>query len=150
MKKNILLNLIAGVTIAVSGLISIPAHAQNNQSDVTGNNVFNNPIPVNNQSDVTGNNVFNNPVPVNNQSDVTGTNVFNNNLPYFFEGNTVSKETAEQAEQLSQQLRDAYRSCNAGEGCVEFNNLLQESNTFLSNLNQQVEAVGNNQGNRAW
>ncbi|MGB3656275.1 MAG: hypothetical protein WBA41_34380 [Rivularia sp. (in: cyanobacteria)] len=132
MKKNILLNLIAGATVAVSGLISIPAYAQNNQSDVTGNNVFNNPVPVNNQSDV------------------TGTNVFNNNLPYFFEGNTVSKETAEQAEQLSQQLRDASRNCNAGQDCIEFNNLLQESNTFLSNLNQQVEAVGNSQGNRAW
>ncbi|MBE9212008.1 hypothetical protein IQ247_04650 [Plectonema cf. radiosum LEGE 06105] len=132
MQKNISLNLIAGATVAVIGLISIPAHAQNNQSDVTGNNVFNNPVPVNNQSDVSGNNVF------------------NHNLPNSFEGNTVSKETAEQAEQLSQKLRDAYRNCNAGEGCVEFNNLLQESNTFLSNINQQVEAVGNSQGSRAW
>ena len=150
MKKNILLNLVAGVSVVMSGLISIPAHAQNNQSDVTGNNVFNNPVPVNNQSDVTGNNVFNNPVPVNNQSDVTGNNVFNNNLPGSFEGNKVSKETAALAEQLSQQLRDASRSCNAGEGCGEFNDLLQQSNTFLSILNQQVEAVGNSQGNRAW
>ncbi|MBF2017352.1 MAG: hypothetical protein IGS23_19535 [Rivularia sp. T60_A2020_040] len=108
------------------------AHAQNNQSDVTGNNVFNNPVPVNNQSDVSGNNVF------------------NHNLPNSFEGNTVSKDTVAQAEELSQNLRDAYRSCNAGEGCVEFNNLLQQSNTFLSNLNQQVETVGNSQGNRAW
>ncbi|MGF1676154.1 MAG: hypothetical protein ACFCUV_21080 [Rivularia sp. (in: cyanobacteria)] len=132
MQKNILLNLIAGATFAMSGLISIPAHAQNNQSDVTGNNVFNNPVPVNNQSDA------------------TGTNVFNNNLPYFFEGNTVSKETAEQAEQLSRLLRDAYRNCRNNEDCVEFNNLLQESNTFLSNLNQQVETVGNSQGSRAW
>ena len=132
MKKNILLNLVAGVSVVMSGLISIPAHAQNNQSDVTGNNVFNNPVPVNNQSDVTGNNVF------------------NNSIPGSFEGNKVSKETVAQAQQLSQQLRDASRSCNAGEGCGEFNNLLQQSNTFLSNLNQQVEAVGNNQGNRAW
>ena len=132
MKKNILLNLIAGATFAMSGLISIPAHAQNNQSDVTGNNVFNNPVPVNNQSDVTGNNVF------------------NNNIPGSFEGNTISQETVAQAEELSRLLRDASRSCNAGEGCGEFNNLLQESNTFLSNLNQQVEAVGSSQGNRAW
>ncbi|MEA5593410.1 hypothetical protein [Rivularia sp. UHCC 0363] len=132
MKKNILLNLVAGVSVVMSGLIAIPAHAQNNQSDVTGNNVFNNPVPSSNQSDVTGNNVF------------------NNNLPGSFEGNKLSKETVVQAEQLSQKLKDAYRSCNAGEGCVEFNNLLQESNTFLSNLNQQVEAVGNSQGNRAW
>ena len=150
MKKNIIFNLIAGAFVAASGLISIPAHAQNNQSDITGNNVFNNPVPVNNQSDVTGNNVFNNPVPANNQSDVTGNNVFNNNLPSSFEGNIVSQETVSQAEELSQQLRDAYRSCNAGEGCVEFNNLLQLSNRFLSNLSQQVEAVGNSQGNRAW
>ncbi|MGB3638742.1 MAG: hypothetical protein WBA39_14385 [Rivularia sp. (in: cyanobacteria)] len=149
MKKNILLNLIAGATVAVSGLISIPAYAQNNQSDVTGNNVFNNPVPVNNQSDVTGNNVFNNPVPANNQSDVTGNNVFNNPVPSFTR-NGISRETVAQAEELSQQLRDAYRICNAGEGCVEFNNLLQQSNTFLSNLNQQVEAVGNSQSNRAW
>lgn len=132
MKKNILFNLIAGTFVAASGLISIPAHAQNNQSDVTGNNVFNNPVPVNNQSDVTGNNVF------------------NNNLPGSFAGNTISQETVAQAEELSQNLRDAYRSCSAGEGCVEFNNLLQESNTFLSNLNQQVEAVGSSQSNRAW
>lgn len=132
MKKNILLNLIVGATVAVGGLISIPAYAQNNQSDITGNNVFNNSVPVNNQSDVTGNNVF------------------NNNLPSSFEGNTVSRETVAQAEELSRLLRDASRSCSAGEGCVEFNNLLQQSNTFLSNLNQQVEAVGNSQGNRAW
>ncbi len=132
MQKNILLNLIASATFAVSGLIAIPAHAQNNQSDVTGNNVFNNPVPVNNQSDV------------------TGTNIFNNNLPGYFEGNTVSKETAARAEQLSQKLKDAYRNCNAGQDCIEFNNLLQESNTFLSNFNQQVEAVGNSQNNRAW
>ncbi|MBV6623085.1 MAG: hypothetical protein KI793_09110 [Rivularia sp. (in: Bacteria)] len=131
MKKNILFNLIAGTFVAASGLISIPAHAQNNQSDVTGNNVFNNPVPVNNQSDVSGNNVFNNPVAS-------------------FKRNGISQETVAQAEELSQQLRDAYRSCNAGEGCVEFNNLLQQSNTFLSNLNQQVEAVGNSQSNRAW
>lgn len=149
MKKNILFNFIAGATVAVSGLISIPAYAQNNQSDVTGNNVFNNPVPVNNQSDVTGNNVFNNPVPVNNQSDVSGNNVFNNSVPVFTR-NGISQETVVQAEELSQQLRDAYRSCNAGEGCVEFNNLLQQSNTFLSNLNQQVEAVGNSQSNRTW
>ena len=131
MKKNIFFNLIAGTFIAASGLISIPAHAQNNQSDVTGNNVFNNPVPVNNQSDVSGNNVFNNSVPV-------------------FTRNGISQETVAQAEELLQQLRDAYRSCSAGEGCVEFNNLLQQSNTFLSNLNQQVEAVGNSQSNRAW
>ena len=149
MKKNIFFNLIAGTFIAASGLISIPAHAQNNQSDVTGNNVFNNPVPVNNQSDVTGNNVFNNPVPVNNQSDVSGNNVFNNSVPVFTR-NGISQETTAQAEELSQNLRDAYRSCSAGEGCVEFNNLLQQSNTFLSNLNQQVEAVGNSQSNRAW
>ena len=132
MKKNILLNLIAGATVAVGGLISIPAYAQNNQSDVTGNNVFNNPVPVNNQSDVTGNNVF------------------NNSIPGSFEGNTVSRETVAQAEELSRLLRDASRSCRAGEGCVDFNNLLQQSNTFLSNLNQQVEAVGNSQSNRTW
>ena len=113
MKKNILFNLIVGTFVAASGLISIPAHAQNNQSDVTGNNVFNNPVPV-------------------------------------FTRNGISQETVAQAEELSQQLRDAYRSCSAGEGCVEFNNLLQQSNTFLSNLNQQVEAVGNSQSNRAW
>ena len=112
MEKNILLNLIAGATVAVSGLISIPAHAQNNQSDVTGNNVFSNPVPVNNESDVTGNNVFNNPVPVNNQSDVSGNNVFNNSIPGSFEGNTVSEETVAQAEELSQRLRDASRSCH--------------------------------------
>ena len=149
MKKNILFNLIAGSFVAASGLISIPAHAQNNQSDVTGNNVFNNPVPVNNQSDVTGNNVFNNPVPVNNQSDVSGNNVFNNPVASFTR-NGISQETVAQAEELSQKLADAYRSCSAGEGCVEFNNLLQQSNTFLSNLNQQVEAVGNSQSNRAW
>ena len=149
MKKNILFNLIVGTFVAASGLISVPAHAQNNQSDVTGNNVFNNPVPVNNQSDVTGNNVFNNPVPVNNQSDVSGNNVFNNSVPVFTR-NGISQETTAQAEELSQNLRDAYRSCSAGEGCVEFNNLLQQSNTFLSNLNQQVEAVGNSQSNRAW
>jgi hypothetical protein len=149
MKKNILFNLIAGTAVAVSGFISIPAYAQNNQSDITGNNVFNNPVPVNNQSDVTGNNVFNNPVPANNQSDVTGNNVFNNPVPSFTR-NGISQETVAQAEQLSRLLRDASRSCSAGEGCVEFNNLLQQSNTFLSNLNQQVEAVGNSQSNRAW
>lgn len=149
MKKNIIFNLVAGAFVAASGLISIPAYAQNNQSDVTGNNVFNNPVPVNNQSDVTGNNVFNNPVPVNNQSDVSGNNVFNNSVPVFTR-NGISQETVAQAEELSQRLRDASRSCSAGEGCVEFNNLLQQSNTFLSNLNQQVEAVGNSQSNRAW
>lgn len=132
MKKNILLHLITGTFVAASGLISIPACAQNNQSDITGNNVFNNPVPVNNQSDVTGNNVF------------------NNNIPSSFEGNTVTQETVAQAEELSQNLRNAYRSCSAGGGCGEFNNLLQQSNTFLSNLNQQVEAVGNSQSNRAW
>jgi hypothetical protein len=149
MKKNILFNLIAGTAVVVSGFISIPAYAQNNQSDITGNNVFNNPVPVNNQSDVTGNNVLNNPVPANNQSDVTGNNVFNNPVPSFTR-NGISQETVAQAEQLSRLLRDASRSCSAGEGCVEFNNLLQQSNTFLSNLNQQVEAVGNSQSNRAW
>lgn len=114
MQKNILLNLVAGATVAVNGLISIPVHAQNNQSDVTGNNVF------------------------------------NNNLPTSLALNTVSKDTVAQAEELFQKLKDAYRSCSAGEGCVEFNNLLQESNTFLSNLNQQVEAVGSDGVNRAW
>ena len=131
MQKNILFNLIVGVSVAMSGLISIAAHAQDNQSDITGNNVFNNTVPVNNQSDVTGNNVFNNQ-----SASVTE--------------NGIDRDPIAQAEELSLVLRDAYRSCRAGEGCVEFNNLLQESNTFLSNLNQQVEVLENSQANRAW
>ena len=138
MRKDIF-NLIVGVSVAMSGLISIAAHAQDNQSDITGNNVFNSTVPVNNQSDVTGNN----------QSDVTGNNVFNNQSASVTE-NGIDRDPIAQAEELSLLLRDAYRSCRAGEGCVEFNNLLQESNTFLSNLNQQVEVLENSQANRAW
>lgn len=121
MKKNILFNLIAGAIVAMGGLISIPAYAENNQSDVTGNNVFNNSVPATNE---------------------TGS----------FAGNRINQQTVAQAEEISQQLRDAYRSCSAGGGCGEFNNLLQQSNTFLSNLNEQVETVGSSQsqGNRAW
>lgn len=118
MQKNILFNLIVGISVATTGLISIPAHAQDNQSDITGNNVFNSTVPANNQSDITG--------------------------------NTINPETAAQAEELSQELRDAYRSCRAGEGCVEFNNFMQESNTFLSNINQESEVYENSQTNRAW
>ncbi len=119
MQKNILLNLIAGVFVVASGLISIPAHAQNNQSDVTGNNVFNNPVPPNNRS-------------------------------VSFQGNRISQETVAQAQQLLQKSLDAYRSCSAGGGCVELNNWMQESNEFLSNLNQEVEVFENIQDNQAW
>ena len=117
MQKNTLFNLIASATVAVSGLISIPAHAQNNQSDVTGNNVFNNPVPQTNQSDVAG--------------------------------NTINQATVAQAEQLSQRLSGAYRSCNADGDCEEFNSLLEQSNTFLNNLNEQV-ANKDSQNSRAW
>lgn len=132
MQKNILLNLVAGVTLAVTGLIAFPVNAQDNQSDITGANVFNNPVTQINQSDI------------------TGTNVFNNTVPGLFEGNNLSNETVEQAEELSQKLADAGRSCRNQQECGEFNKLLQESRAFLGNINQQLETVRANQVNRAW
>lgn len=136
MQKNILLNLVAGVSLAVSGLIAFPVNAQDNQSDITGANVFNNPVTQDNQSDI------------------TGTNVFNNTVPGLFEGNKLSNETVGQAEELSQKLADTYRSCrNINRDtteCLELNKLLQDSKTFLGNINQQLEKVRANQVNRPW
>jgi hypothetical protein len=134
--QKIIFSIFAGISLAVSGLITLPANAQDNQSDITGANVFNNTVTQDNQSDI------------------TGTNIFNDVTPGFFNGNRLSKETTGQAEQLVQKLAEAKRLCpninSDTTECLDLIKLLEDSRTFLGNVNEQVGKVRANQVNRAW
>ncbi len=135
--QKIVYSIFASISLlAVSGFFTLRANAQDNQSDITGTNVFSNPVIQDNQSDI------------------TGTNVFNDVTPGFFEANRLSKETTGQAEQLAQKLTEAKRLCpninSDTTECLDFRKLLGESKTFLGNVNEQVGKVRVNQVNRAW
>jgi len=132
MQKTTLLSFLASASLAITGLTTLPANAQNNQSDITGSNIFNNTVTQDNQSDI------------------TGTNVFNNTVPGFFKGNRLSSKTIGQAEQLSQKLAEANRVCHERRECAEFNSLLEESRNFLGTVNQQLDLVKDYQVKRAW
>lgn len=148
--KNIFINLVSAISIITTSLIYIPVQAQNNQSDITGTNIFTNPTPINNQSDVTGTNIFDNSSPINDRFNITGSNIFNENLSSLLNNNKLNPEIISKADELAQKLSDAYNTCRDNQECTEFNNLLQQSQNFLSQLNQQVESVTKNRLNRTW
>lgn len=107
-----------------------------------------------------------------NQSDITGTNIWNNTAPIFENGAILSPEILNNARRLSQELGDTSARCynasvpagprrfarnprNPNEVCIspdceQLNSLVEESKTFLNEVNRfQVEQQRANR-NRTW
>ncbi|AFY43907.1 hypothetical protein [Nostoc sp. PCC 7107] len=117
MQKNKCLDLLAGISCLALVLFISPVQAQDNQSDITGTNIFTNP------------------------------------LPSLFTGNELNEETRGEAKKLAIELADIYQRCQSqpsGTNCVNLNELLTNSKTFLNNLNQQIKRVQTDQENRSW
>jgi hypothetical protein len=139
--------LVISSSLVSSGLYTLPASAQQapNQSDITGTN---------------------------NQSDVTGTNIWNNTAPIFDRGGKLNPEILNDARRLSGELKEASElCCNAppptgprrfargpadpnevciSPDCQRLNGVIEETNTFLSDVNRsQAEQVRANR-NRIW
>lgn len=135
---------VVGTALVGSGLLAPPATAQTNQSDITGGNVWTNPVPTN-------------------QSDITGGNIFNNIAPLFDEDGALDPEILSEARRLSQALdAAAARCCDAaapvgprrfarGPGdpnavcnspdCPEFNRLVEETRVFLGDVNRSPRST---------
>jgi hypothetical protein len=138
MHRNKWLGLILGTSLVGSGLITIPANAQQ--------------AP--------------------NQSDITGTNVWNNTAPIFENGGKLSPDILNNARRLSRELGESGNlCCNApppsgprrfargpadpneiciNPDCQKLSGVVQETKTFLEDVNRtQSEQVRANR-NRAW
>ncbi|BAY83151.1 hypothetical protein NIES267_26380 [Calothrix parasitica NIES-267] len=168
MRRSKLIGLILGTSLVLNGLLTDSASAQSsgpsnsNLSNITGSNL----------SNITGSNLSN--VTNNNLSNITGTNVFNPG-PFFTKSGELNPQINERAQQLAEELQDAYQSCsvcnpcklrgflignkpkttinqtsNSSKKCKKYNTLLSESKTFLNEVNQQVEVVKTSITNRDW
>ncbi len=107
-----------------------------------------------------------------NQSDITGTNIWNNTAPIFDDGGKLDPAILDNARRLSGELeRSSDLCCNAAPpagprrfargpadpnevcispACEELNGLVEETKTFLTDVNRsQTEQVSANR-NRAW
>lgn len=97
------------------------------------------------------------------QSDVTGTNTWNSTTPIFEIESQLDPETLAQAQELSQALNDSYATCVASvenvsnlprrfsrrsensdricisADCAKYNRLLEETKTFLSQIDLPEE-----------
>lgn len=145
MRKSKLIGLILGTSL-VFGLLTDSAQAQSNGSNTSGSNL----------------------------SNITGTNVFSPE-PILTRGGKLDPQINERAQQIAEQLEKAYKKCSTCKPCVlrgflignkpqttlnqtssspkkckQYNTLLNESKTFLNEVNQEVEAVKTSIANRAW
>lgn len=105
------------------------------------------------------------------QSDVTGTNTWNSTTPIFEIESQLDPETLAQAQELSQALNDSYATCVASvenasnlprrfsrrsensdricisADCAKYNRLLEETKTFLSQIDipeeERLRAIQN-------
>lgn len=107
-----------------------------------------------------------------NQSDITGTNIWNNTAPIFENGGKLSPEILNNARRLAQELADASDRCrNAtpptgsrrfarGSGnpnqvclspdCQQLNSLVEQTRTFLSDVNRFQDDQRRESSNRTW
>ncbi len=169
MRRNKLVSLIVGTSLAFSGLFAESVNAQNagNLSNITGSNL----------------------------SNITGTNVFDG-ATIFIKTGGLNSLIIQKGEKLADELTDAYVACDncecdrtpqpcelrgfllgessnkprtvglvkkaptqtcssspstsANSNCRKLNILLRESKTFLNEVNQKVEVTKANIANRAW
>jgi hypothetical protein len=106
------------------------------------------------------------------QSDITGTNIWNNTAPIFKNEGKINPELVNNARRLSQELDKASkRCCNAsgpveprrfarGPGnpnqecvnvdCQQLSSVIQESNTFLNEVNRYQSELQRASKNRTW
>ncbi len=138
-----------GGAIAIVGS-GAPALAQN-QSDVTGPNV----------SDITGPNV----------SDITGPNVSDNTGTIVDSIRFIDETTINQANELSRLLEEAYSACEMSQSvtgprrfargpsspqdctttaCVQFNQIVSQTQQFLSGLDPEVAEQFSGALGRLW
>ena len=152
MRRSKLIGLILGTSLVFNGLLTDSASAQ---SDGSSNS---------NLSNITGSNL----------SNITGTNIFNPG-PFLTKSGELNPQINERAQQLADELQDAYQSCsvcnpcklrgflisnkpkttinqtsNNSKKCKKYNTLLSESKAFLDEVNQQVEVLETSISNRDW
>ena len=138
MQRKQLMGWLIGTSLVGSGLIAVPASAQ--------------VAP--------------------NQSDITGTNIWNNTAPIFDGGGRLDPEILENSRRLSRELEDASAlCCNASAptgprrivrgapdpneicidpNCVRLNSLVDETKTFLEDVNRSREELVEANRNRIW
>jgi hypothetical protein len=107
-----------------------------------------------------------------NLSDITGTNVWNNTAPIFQNGGRLNPDLLNNAQRLSQQLDGASNlCCNApppsgprrfargpadpnevciNPACEQLNSVVQETKTFLSDVNRRQAEQQSASRNRIW
>ena len=152
MRRSKLIGLILGTSLVFNGLLTDSASAQSNGSSNS------------NLSNITGSNL----------SNITGTNIFNPG-PFFTKSGELNPQINERAQQLADELQDAYQSCsvcnpcklrgflignkpkttinqtsNSSKKCKKYNTLLSESKAFLDEVNQKVEVLETSITNRDW
>lgn len=106
------------------------------------------------------------------QSDITGTNIWNNTAPIFKNEGKLNPEVVNNARRLSQELDKASKSCcddstpvgprrfsrgpgNPNQECVnsdcqQLSSVVQESNTFLNEVNRYQTELQRTSKNRTW
>lgn len=106
------------------------------------------------------------------QSDITGTNIWNNTAPIFKNDGKINPEITNNARRLSQELDKASKSCcdastpvgprrfsrgpgNPNQDCVnsdcqQLSSVVQESNTFLNEVNRYQTELKKTSSNRTW
>jgi hypothetical protein len=106
------------------------------------------------------------------QSDITGTNIWNNTAPIFQNQGKINPEIVNNARRLSQELDKANKRCcdasaavgprrfargsgNTNQECVntdcqQLSSVVQESNTFLNEVNRYQMELQQTSKNRTW
>ena len=152
MRRSKLIGLILGTSLVFNGLLTDSASAQSNGSSNS------------NLSNITGSNL----------SNITGTNTFSPG-PFLTKGGELNPQLIERAQQIADELQDAYKTCSVCEPCKlrgffignkpkiapnqtskspkkckKYNTLLSESKSFLDEVNQKVEVLETSITNRDW
>lgn len=106
------------------------------------------------------------------QSDISGTNIWNNTAPIFKNEGKLNPEVVNNARRLSQELDKASKRCcdastsneprrfargpgNPNQECVntdcqQLSSVVQESNTFLNEVNRYQTELQRTSKNRTW
>lgn len=86
------------------------------------------------------------------QEDFSGANVWNSPAPAFVDNNRqIRADSISTARQLSQELENAYISCDDSLDCQRLDRAIQETKDFLNSLNrEQAEELRRSRTLRIW